>query len=218
MTRNYRNQRKFSDFDAAKSFAQSLAARASLHKITREGPSWVVDFDSPTGRTADSINTGDCGHCAQLRDELATLRRTLDISKSRLVELTVAHEELKRRRQSEDDEEISERIESGIHQFKSHYEELSEKLSNERAQLAEAQAALARSQRSMESSEEKYRLLGEAFTTAVGPFRFDVRREEDGRQICRRCAGDGGLNQGCPSCDGTGLETHYKYITELVHL
>ena len=215
MTRDYSDRRRFSDFDAAKSFAQSLATKATRHKITRDGPLWVVDFDSPTGGIAASINSGDYENCELLRDEITKLRRTLEGSKSRLIELKIAHEELKLRRQSEEDEGISERIESGIQHFKNHYEELSKKLSIERAQLADARAALARSQRSMESSEEKYRLLGEALTKAVGPFRFDVRREEDGKQICRRCAGDGGLNQGCPTCDGTGLEKNYKYITEL---
>jgi len=215
MTYGYDSRHEFGDFEAAKGFARSLAADSTRHKITREGQLWVVYSDSSKGRSASLASVSHCENCELLRKELLTLQRSFESSERWVNELTSVQEELKRRHQAE----VDQQIERGIEKAKSHYESLSEQLTRERSRLADDRALLAGFQHSLEHTEEKFKLLREAYIKKVGQFRFEVRREEaPTKQICQRCAGDGGINQGCPSCDGTGMARNYISTTEIVPL
>ena len=216
MTSSSSEIRKFVSFDEAKKFAQSLAAEAIRHKVARDKNFWVVEFEPSTAKDRATPYADACQHCQSLSRELARAKSEHQSISRQLRDLSFTYKNLKQRYQSGADEEISTRIEDGVREYKRHYEKLSEELGVEKQNLAAMRLQQSEAKNALDLERTKFTLLCDEFEKTVGPFKFETKKLADGKRICHRCGGDGGINQGCPSCNGSGMVENFRFIQQIV--
>lgn len=216
MTSSSSEIRKFASFDEAKKFAQALAAETIRHKVAKDKNLWVVEFEPSTVKDRAASYAGECQHCQSMSSELARANSEYQTISRQLRDLSFTYKNLKLRYQSEADEEISTRIEAGIREYKRHYEKLSEELVVEKQNLAAMRLQQSEAKNALDLERAKFTLLCDEFEKAVGPFKFETKKLADGKRICHRCGGDGGINQGCPSCKGSGMVENFKFRQQIV--
>lgn len=216
MTSSSSEIRKFVSFDEAKKFAQSLAAQTIRHKVARNENLWVVEFEPTTEKDGAALYAGECQHCQNMSSELARANSEYQTISRQLRTLSFAYENLKRRYQSEADEEISTRIEAGVREYKQHYEKLSDEIGVEKQNLAAMRLQQSEAKNALDLERAKFTLICDEFEKAVGSFEFETKKLPDGKRICHRCGGDGGINQGCPSCKGSGMVENFRFMQQIV--
>lgn len=89
-------------------------------------------------------------------------------------------------------------------------------LDDDQTKVADRQRQLADRLNQIALAEAKFEALSAAFSERVWPFKFRSVKVVTGSGICGRGSGDGGVNQGCPSCDGSGMVEEFDWAQEVV--
>ena len=219
----YNTSTSFDSFREASVFATQLAESGTAHSVVRGRYGWVVSHDK-LRRAPNQVSNQSPD--PSLVQELSDTRRLLDQREKEINELSIALKEAKKRLEvleTADELEVSTQVEKRVASVRKILEEEIEAYRASRAELEGKQARVANRQGQVEdrlnqldATEAKFEALSAAFAERVWPFQFRSLKVATGSAICGLCNGDGGVNQGCPKCDGSGMVEEFDWAQEVV--